>query len=82
MHEVPALLPEILLKTHTKQRVYLHKVPEIFVKKPKVDLHKVPVLIPEILVKTHTKNKVYSLLGYKLKVENVNKTLTGDRRPV
>ena len=50
------LIPEILVKKHTKQRVYLHKVPEIFVKKPKVDLHKVPVLIPKILVKnTHNK---------------------------
>ena len=61
MHEVPALLPEILLKAHTKQRVYLHKVPEIFVKKPKVDLHKAPVLIPEISVKkTHKKQSIQS----------------------
>ena len=51
------LIPEILVKKHTKQRVYLHKVPEIFVKKPKVDLHKAPVLIPEILVKKTHKTK-------------------------
>ena len=39
----------------------MHKVPEIFVKKPKVDLHKAPVLIPEILVKKHTQKTKYTV---------------------